>query len=523
VTGISLLSDLRWHRNYQLNIALHELAAETAYLCGEFEKTEKYVAIVQQQSQSLLDQVPACEIQIKAYVAAGDWSAAVRSGLTMLRRLGVKIPTKPSLWHAGLTMLATQFRMRWIRPDRILQLPEMTDPRAIAITRILHPLTYINISVQPNLIPALISISLQTFLRYGRSPYLAYACVSYGSMVIGLLQRYTEGYTFATLGLELSKTYNDKGAIAEIETGMSNFINHWHLPMLDSVNLMEKAHQNSLATGQIEMACWALHIELYNRLSSGENLDCLAQRADNALLIVDQLNQREVLHFILPNRRVIAFLRGELVATTQSIDRAFNIYDINSDHNDFIRDRCQLFVWGYCLAITHYNFGDRDLAYYHIKQAAPYLDSVRGMSAYPHFKFYIALMTADCYDRSGTAQSKQRRLIKSVLRYFRGIATQCPANYSNKFAILQAEWYRITGNHGAAIAAYDQAILLSTRYGIQSELGLANLLAGEFQLANRQLESARHYLSQACQVYQSWGAKAKVDQLKQRYPQFLGD
>jgi tetratricopeptide (TPR) repeat protein len=212
-----------------------------------------------------------------------------------------------------------------------------------------------------------------------------------------------------------------------------------------------------------------------------------------------------------------------MVATTQSIDQAFDIYNINLDHNDFIRDRCQLFVWGYCLAITHYHFGDRDLAYYHIRRAAPYIDSVRGMSAYPYFKFYIALITAACYDRPHLPQGKQHRLMKSVLRYFRGLAIQCPANYSNKFAILQAEWYRITGNHGAAIAAYDQAILLSTRYGIQSELGLANLLAGEFQLANRQLESARHYLSQACQVYQSWGAKAKVDQLKQRYPQFLGD
>jgi predicted ATPase len=523
VTGISLLSDLGWNRQYRLTIALHELAAETAYLCGKFEQSQHYVAIVQQQSQSLLDQVPACEIQIKAYVAAGDWAAAVQSGLTLLRRLGVSVPARPTLWQAGLTMLATQVRMRWIRPNRILQLPEMTDPRAIAITRILHPLTYINISVQPNLIPTLVSISLRTFLRYGRSPYLAYACVSYGSIVIGFFRRYAEGYTFGKLALRIAEHYNDRGAAAQIEVGMSNYIKHWHMPMLESVDLMTESHQNSLTAGQVEMACWALHIDVYNRFYSGENLDTLTDRFDNSLLIVDQLNQREVLHLMLPSRHLMAFFRGETIATIESIDKTFSIDAIDSDHNDFTRDRCQLFTWGHFLAVTHYHFGDLDLAYHHAQRTATYLDSVRGLSSYPLFKFYAALISAACYDRPHAPQSEQRRLIKSVLRYFRGIAQQCPANYSNKFALLQAEWYRITGNHRAAIAAYDQAIMLTTRYGIQSELGLANLLAGEFQLAIHQLESARHYLGQARQAYQAWGATAKVAQLEQRYPQFLGD
>jgi predicted ATPase len=85
-TGITLLGERGWPAHYDLNLALHELAAETAYLGGEFAQTAELVATIQQRSRSLLDTIPACDIQIKTHLAAGQPQAAVQFGLQTLRQ-----------------------------------------------------------------------------------------------------------------------------------------------------------------------------------------------------------------------------------------------------------------------------------------------------------------------------------------------------------------------------------------------------------------------------------------------------
>ncbi|NER51065.1 MAG: serine/threonine-protein kinase PknK, partial [Symploca sp. SIO1A3] len=93
--GIGLLAADSWHNQYQLTLTLYESAAEAAYLSGEFEQMEQLIDTVLQQAKTLLDKVKVYEVKLQAGIAQHQQLAAVETGLTVLKLLGVSLPQEP--------------------------------------------------------------------------------------------------------------------------------------------------------------------------------------------------------------------------------------------------------------------------------------------------------------------------------------------------------------------------------------------------------------------------------------------
>jgi len=58
-----------WQTNYDLTLELYSETTEVAYLCGEFEQVEYWVAIVLQEAKTVLDSVKVYEVKIQTYIA----------------------------------------------------------------------------------------------------------------------------------------------------------------------------------------------------------------------------------------------------------------------------------------------------------------------------------------------------------------------------------------------------------------------------------------------------------------------
>ncbi|MBW4480558.1 MAG: AAA family ATPase [Tolypothrix brevis GSE-NOS-MK-07-07A] len=100
-------------------------------------------------------------------------------------------------------------------------------------------------------------------------------------------------------------------------------------------------------------------------------------------------------------------------------------------------------------------------------------------------------------------------------------AHHAPMNFQHKYNLVEAERYRVLGNKIEAIDLYDKAIAGAKVNGFIQEEALANELAAKFYLNWGKEKIAASYMQDAYYGYAHWGAKAKVQDLEQRYPQLL--
>ncbi len=520
-TGIGLLSAMAWSAHYDLNLALHELAAAAAYLCGEFGQTAQLVATVQQWSRSILDTILICDIQIKAHIAAGQPQAAVQFGWKTLRQLGIRLPQQPNQWQAGWALVRTRLLLWQHSPTQIAQLPLMTDARAIAIAKILQPITYIALLAQPRLMPVCALTSIQLALRFGNSVNLAYAYTCYGALLCSVWGDFKAGSQMGQLALASLDVCQNQAAAPQIQVALAIFIDHWQMPFRQIVAMMRSVHQTSLATGQIEMAAWALHTRSYNQYYGGMNLVTLAQEVGEYAEMVRQFNQFAILRFINATQYVVALWRGNAAQLMNPLGLPYD------------PDQClveALAVKNWTEVFIHYTYrslkqtiaGEAAQAYADLQKAAAYLDALGSLASVPLFYYSFGLSAAACADTATVPQLRQlRRTIQRSLKYLQTAAAQCPDNYAAKFHLVQAEWYRLKGDRAAAIAAYDRAITLAQAHQMPSDLAQANELAGRFYRQWQQPTIAQVYMIQAYQAYVEWGAIAKVDNLLQTYPDLL--
>jgi predicted ATPase len=68
-TGRVWLAASSWQTNYDLTLDLYLETTEVAYLCGDFEQVEYWVAIVLQEAKTVLDIVKVYEVKIQTYIA----------------------------------------------------------------------------------------------------------------------------------------------------------------------------------------------------------------------------------------------------------------------------------------------------------------------------------------------------------------------------------------------------------------------------------------------------------------------
>ncbi|WP_233258528.1 PP2C family protein-serine/threonine phosphatase [[Phormidium] sp. ETS-05] len=140
----------------------------------------------------------------------------------------------------------------------------------------------------------------------------------------------------------------------------------------------------------------------------------------------------------------------------------------------------------------------------------------------PVFYFYESLAYLGVFG-DATEAEKAEILIKVSANQgkMRLWAEQGPMNYQHKFDLVEAEKHRVLGAYVEAIEYYDRAIAGAGENDYHNEEAIATELAAKFYLGWGKPKIAQTYLIDSYYAYCRWGAKAKIADLEQRYPQFL--
>lgn len=518
--GRKLLESDRWQTQYDLTLEVYVAAAEAAYLNTDFQQMEELAGLVLHNARTLLDKVKVYEVQLAACTAQVKPKQAVEMGLQVLNLLGVSFPEQPSpldIQHK-LQETASLFTGKTI--EDCIDLPEMVELDKLAALRILSGLVSPAYITAPALLPLIVLEMVTLSIHYGNAPLSAFAYSLYGLILSGVVQEMELGYKFGKLALNLVERFNANSLKTKVFYTVAAHIIYWKHHIKNALPLLQDSYSRGLETGELECGYSAKEKSQFSYFSGGE-LGELEGEMVTFSKALTQLRQEAALNYNQIVHQAVLNLLGRCENPCRFIGEAYNEEKMLPFHLA-ANDRNGLHYFHLHKLIICYLFGEDQQAWENAIQAEQYLDGVTGMLNVPLFYFYDSLVRFKVYpDALPSEQELYLAKINSNQEKMKLWAKHAPMNFSHKFNLVEAEKFRILGQNVEAMDYYDLAIALAQEYGYINEQALAYELAAKFYLTWGKETIAQTYLIKAYYAYARWGAKAKVDDLEKRYPQFL--
>ncbi len=512
--GLKLLAETGWERQYDLTLALHVEAVEAEYLRTNFERAALLAEIVLERAKTLLEKVRVYELKIQFYNAQNQMLKALDIGLQVLELLGVSLSSIPSHGHLQVEL-----------PEltNLENLPVMKDPYKLAAMRILKGISSSVFIAKPELLPQVILTMVNLCIKHGYSALSSYAYVWYATLLCGRMGNLDAGYHAGQLALRLLQQFDARELKCVVFTMFNCCVKHWKEHSREILYPFLEGIQSGLETGDLEFAGYSIIEYCTHLFLTEEQLESVSQKQLKYIDLLVKSKQDYATYQTQIWSQLTLNLQGlatdKFSLSGQSFDES-EVLPILIEANTY----GSLFYIYVAKSILCYLFKEPDRAIFSARLASEHESSVTGLVIVGLHNFYYSLALLAQYPHA-ESHEQQQYLSQASLNQekMKKWAYHAPMNYQHRYELIEAEKARVLGQNWEAAALYDRAIVGAQDNGYIQEEALANELAAEFYLANGRKKIAQTYLRDAYYGYARWGAKAKVQDLEERYPQFLAN
>ena len=229
----SLLPERAYERDYALALAVDHALAATLIPLGRVDEALATADRIVANARGALDESPGWEARILAYAALNEYPKAIAAGLEICGRLGLVLPSDPTRLDIARILGRVLWKVRNMTDETLATLPEVEDPRALRLIRIMSSMTACAYVSRPYLWPVLIGNCLTLMLRHGRGPTHALLFVWFGTALnaVGL---YGASPRFSRLGTRLMGAPDGAAFLPKLHHAMGQFVSHWREPIARS-------------------------------------------------------------------------------------------------------------------------------------------------------------------------------------------------------------------------------------------------------------------------------------------------
>ncbi|MBD0302937.1 MAG: serine/threonine protein kinase, partial [Tolypothrix sp. T3-bin4] len=508
-----------WKTDYDLTLDLYLETTEVAYLCGDFEQVESWVAIVLQEAKTVLDIVNFYDVKIQTDTAQGQPLKAINTALQVLQQLGISFPEKPSQSDIQLELdtITSRFSEKLI--EDFIHLPEMTEPEKLAAMRILSSITVAAQMAAPDLMPLLAFKQVNLSIQYGNAFVSPFVYATFGLILCGMVGNIEVGYQFGQLALRQLSQPHTHSLRARTLLFVNVFIIHWKEHIRESLEPLLEGYQSGLETGDLEFAAYCAHGYCSNSFVVGKELVELEREMRIYSEAIREIKQKTALTLNQLFHQSVLNLMGCSVNPCRLIGESYNEenrpphYEINGN---------LIFKIHFNKLFLCYLFSEYSQAIENSTLAASHLSEVIAAPSEHLYYLYDSLARLATYP--GSSAQAQSEILKKVAvnqEKMKQWAHYAPMNYLHKYYLVQAETARVLGQLLEAEEFYEQAIQGARENEYIQEEALAYELAAKHYLARGREKIAQTYMKEAHYCYDRWGATAKVKDLENRYPQFF--
>ncbi|TVQ39164.1 MAG: GAF domain-containing protein [Geminicoccaceae bacterium] len=515
--GLELLPEAAWADAYALALELHLHAAEAAYLVRDFAQMDRLAAVVQARATTLVDRVRMREIELRALIAQDRRQEAIGLALPLLAELGEAMPAQPLPEDYGHAFARTAAAIDGRAPAALATLPAMSAPAPLAAMRITNLIFSAAYFAAPQLMPLIIAKLVELSARHGNAPESAFGYAVYGLHLCAFADDIDTGYAFGQLAQALLERSESAALRARTLFIGTIGVTHWKEPLQATLEPLLRAYEAGLESGDIEYATHALMIHNQALLAVGFDLDRLAARMAGQRPAIVAAKEDAALSLFSIYQQVVANWRGLADVATELRGEWYDETTMPAEHRR-INDRTALFHFHHHKTVLGYAFGDVAGATAAAVEARSFLDGAVGVHQVPAFHVYETLVLL-----AGELDEEALARVAANQARIRHWAEHAPANLLHRWHWVEAERHWRAGAPLQAMDHFEQAGSLAREHGVPHEEALIHERHGQFWLDRGNATVARVYLERAAHCYRLWGAKAKLRQLAERFPDWLSE
>ncbi len=530
-TGVHLLGPHGWQTHYDLALQLHEEAAETAYLSGDFTVMEDLKQIVLQQATSKLDKIRVYQIKVQAEIGKNQPVEGINAAREALALFGIDIPQLPTP-QAEADRMMQDTRQKWEKRgiETLVDLPKMHDPEKIAIARILQKLYFVSYVVDPRLYQYVVSTLVSLSIDHGNDPpsspegYIQYALILCG------IDDIDNGYKSGKLAEQLVQKFGPEAITSAATVGciFNGAVRVWVEHLKETLNPLLETYQIGQNTGNLMFSTLSLSFYANHLYWLGLELPQVEQEIAKYNEVLRNLKQEMFIDILDIYQQSALNWMGKAAVDNPHLFTG-TVYDEGNEQEG--RRKIHLKTGNY-YSLAHlylnkvvmsYGFGHFLIAKQHADTGErEYIGNVQGQGSVPVFNFYSSLSQLAAYpDLPSSDQVAVLDKVRANQQKMKMWAGYAPSNYQHKYELIEAELSKLHGATWETRDKYDQAINSAVEHGYLQDEALGNELAARFYITCNQKRVARHYLRDALYAYIRWGAVAKVQQLEKQYPDLL--
>ncbi|MCP4130286.1 MAG: AAA family ATPase [bacterium] len=522
-TGIKIITEagdgICWEKQYALTVSLYEEAAEAAYLNTDYERMKIFSEKVLENARSSIDMVKVYEVEVKTYMARNMPLEAIQTGAEALRKLGIKTPTKCKKFHIVLNYLILKMRMCGKDPQELIDLPELTDPFALAKLRLMSSVSSAAYWADQELLALLILKMIRLSIKHGNTGMSPYNYAAYG-LILCVQGRIEKGYKFGELALNLLEKMNVSGERARTLLVMNAFVKHHKKHGAETLEPLLMAYHEGLKSGDVEFASYSLLAYCNHLMEVGDNLEQESKEIEKYIRDQNILKQEQQAYTTrIYHQTILNLMNGDgnpvfLKGRSYNEDRMISIHTEAGDSMTL----CSLY---FNKLVLSFIFKKYEAALENAERAGVLLGSIAGTLSFPKFYFFDSLVRLALYER--LSKGSRKKMLKKVyanLKKLREWAYHAPMNQLHRCYLIEAEIAGVRGKDRKAMGLYKNAIEMAHKNEYVCDEAIANELAAGYYRSIGFKELAGYYMTEAIYVYSRWGAAAKVKDLRKNYHEY---
>ena len=518
--GQELLPTESWKGDYDLTMRLTTEFQQCAYLTGRYEEAESCIKLMLARARTNLERAEILSMRTRQYATIGKMKESIRAAIKGLSLLGIRITENPSRAQIYREIAAVKRNLAGRQIADLISAPPITDrPKILAIRLLMEIFAAAFLSGSGNLFPLLVLKSVNISLRNGNSPESAFSFAAYGMLLCGELDDPALGLEFGKLAVAMNDRLDDIALKSRVIYLYAMFIHHWSNHWSSMTPWFRKGIESGYQSGDL----------LYLAYSAQDciiwdpklDLETAAQEHANYLQIVRDCKYQDSLD------------SGTLFLQMQR--NFLGLTDDRCSMNDasFEEQRCvegmrqRRFMTG----IANYHIYKAEICFFygafsealqHVRAQDRLMASVMSLPQLVRFYIISFLTSAACLPSMDHAeQVRTHKRMRADLRRVIRLAAHCPANFLHLRLLMEAELARLDGRIERAIHLYEKAIDTAHTSEFRRDEAMANELTARHLLGARRHKAAEGYLRAAWHLYDSWGARRKVEQLEEEFPELL--